>query len=148
MELTSFPALNASLNAATALLLVTGWFLIKANRREAHRWTMVSAFLCSAVFLACYLYYHFHVGSVRFRGQGWIRPAYFTILLSHTILAVLVLPVILRTLFLAAKGRFEEHRRAARWALPIWLYVSVTGVIVYWMVYRLYGGAQPPDAHL
>ncbi len=137
MELTSFPALNASLNATTAALLVTGWFLIRSGKREAHRWTMVAAFLCSALFLACYLYYHFHVGSVRFQRQGWIRPVYFSILLSHTILAVLVLPVILRTLYLAAKDRFEEHRRAARWAFPIWLYVSVTGVTVYWMLYRL-----------
>ena len=137
MPLTSFPALNASLNATTALLLVLGWFLIKSGRREAHRWSMVAAFLCSAVFLACYLWYHFHVGSVRFQKTGWIRPVYFTILISHTILAVLVLPVILRTLFLAAKERFEEHRRAARWAFPIWLYVSVTGVTVYWMLYRL-----------
>lgn len=137
MELTSFPALNASLNATTAGLLVTGWFLIRSGKREAHRWTMVAAFLCSAVFLACYLYYHFHVGSVKFQKQGWIRPVYFTILLSHTILAVLVLPVILRTLYLAAKDRFEEHRKAARWAFPIWLYVSVTGVTVYWMLYRL-----------
>ncbi|UPT74655.1 MAG: DUF420 domain-containing protein [Elusimicrobiota bacterium] len=137
MELTSFPALNASLNATTSVLLVSGWVLIKKNRREAHRWTMVAAFLCSALFLACYLYYHFHVGSVRFQKTGWIRPVYFTILLTHTILAVLVLPVILRTLYLAAKERFEEHRRAARWAFPIWLYVSLTGVTVYWMLYRL-----------
>lgn len=137
MELTSFPALNASLNATTAALLVTGWFLIRSGKREAHRWTMVAAFLCSAVFLACYLWYHFHVGSVKFMKQGWIRPVYFTILISHTVLAVLVLPIILRTLFLAAKERFEEHRQAARWAFPVWLYVSVTGVTVYWMLYRL-----------
>lgn len=137
MALTSFPALNASLNATTAALLVTGWVLIKKNRREAHRWTMVAAFLCSALFLACYLYYHFHVGSVRFQKTGWIRPVYFTILLTHTILAVLVLPLILRALYLAAKDRFEEHARAARWAFPVWLYVSVTGVTVYWMLYRL-----------
>jgi uncharacterized membrane protein YozB (DUF420 family) len=137
VELTSFPALNASLNATTAALLVTGWVLIKKNRREAHRWTMVAAFLCSALFLACYLYYHFHVGSVRFQKTGWIRPVYFTILLTHTILAVLVLPLILRALYLAAKDRFEEHARAARWAFPVWLYVSVTGVTVYWMLYRL-----------
>lgn len=137
MELSSFPGLNASLNATTALLLLTGWGLIKTGRREAHRWTMVAAFLCSTLFLACYLYYHFHVGSVRFQKTGPIRTVYFTILLSHTILAVAVLPLILRTLFLAAKGRFEEHRRAARWAFPVWLYVSVTGVTVYWMLYRL-----------
>lgn len=137
MELTAFPALNASLNAATAVLLLVGLALIKSGRREAHRWTMVAAFLCSTLFLACYLYYHYHVGSVHFRKTGWIRTVYFTILLTHTTLAVLVLPIILRTLFLAAKGRFEEHRKAARWAFPVWLYVSVTGVTVYWMLYRL-----------
>jgi len=137
MELSSFPALNAGLNGTCAVLLLTGWGFIKAGRREAHRWTMVAAFLCSAVFLACYLYYHFHVGSVRFQKTGPIRTVYFTILLTHTILAVAVLPLILRTLFLAVKGRFEEHRRAARWAFPVWLYVSVTGVTVYWMLYRL-----------
>lgn len=137
MELSAFPALNATLNGTCAVLLLLGWALIKTGRREAHRWTMVAAFLCSAVFLGCYLWYHFHVGSVRFQKTGLIRKVYFTILLTHTTLAVLVLPVILRTLFLAAKGRFEEHRKAARWAFPIWLYVSVTGVTVYWMLYRL-----------
>jgi uncharacterized membrane protein YozB (DUF420 family) len=137
LTLAEFPALNASLNGTTAVLLLTGWGLIKSGRREAHRWTMISAFICSSVFLACYLYYHYHVGSVRFQKTGPIRTVYFTILLTHTTLAVLVLPMILRTLFLAAKGRFDEHRRAARWAFPIWLYVSVTGVTVYWMLYRL-----------
>lgn len=137
MELSSFPALNASLNATTAVLLLTGWALVKSGRREAHRWTMLAAFCCSALFLACYLWYHFHVGSVRFKGTGPIRTAYFAILLTHTILAIAVLPMILRSLYLAAKDRFEEHRRWARWAFPVWLYVSVTGVTVYWMLYRL-----------
>ncbi len=132
-----FPHLNASLNASSALLLLTGWALIKNGRREAHRWAMLGAFACSAAFLACYLYYHFQVGSVRFQKTGPIRTFYFTLLLTHTVLAVAVLPLILRALFLAAKGRFEEHRRAARWAFPVWLYVSVTGVAVYWMLYRL-----------
>ena len=137
MELTSFPALNASLNATTAALLVTGWFLIRSGKREAHRWTMVAAFLCSAVFLACYLWYHAHAGHVVFQKTGLIRTVYLTILLTHTVLAVVVLPVILRALYLAANARFEEQRRAARWAFPVWLYVSVTGVTVYWMLYRL-----------
>ena len=137
MGLSSFPALNASLNATTAVLLLTGWALIKTGRREAHRWTMVAAFLCSTAFLACYLWYHYHVGSVHFQKTGLVRTVYFSILLTHTTLAVAVLPLILRALFLAVKGRFEEHRRAARWAFPIWLYVSVTGVTVYWMLYRL-----------
>ena len=137
MELSAFPALNASLNAACAVLLLLGWGLIKTGRREAHRWAMVSAFLCSAVFLACYLWYHFHAGSVRFQKTGPIRTVYLTILLTHTVLATAVLPVILRTLFLAAKGRFEEHRRWARWAFPVWLYVSVTGVTLYLILYPL-----------
>lgn len=137
MELSAFPALNASLNGTCAVLLLTGWVLIKSGRREAHRWAMVSAFLCSALFLACYLWYHFHVGSVRFQRTGAVRTVYLSILLTHTVLAAVVLPMILRTLFLAAKGRFEEHRRAARWTFPVWLYVSVTGVTVYWMLYRL-----------
>jgi uncharacterized membrane protein YozB (DUF420 family) len=137
VELSAFPALNASLNGTCAVLLLTGWVLIKSGRREAHRWAMVSAFLCSALFLACYLWYHFHVGSVRFQRTGAVRTVYLSILLTHTVLAAVVLPMILRTLFLAAKGRFEEHRRAARWTFPVWLYVSVTGVTVYWMLYRL-----------
>lgn len=132
-----FPTLNASLNAASALLLLTGWILIKSGRREAHRWAMLGAFACSALFLACYLYYHYQVGSVRFQKTGVIRRVYFTLLLTHTTLAVVILPVILRTLFLAAQERFAEHRRWARWAMPAWLYVSTTGVAVYWMLYRL-----------
>jgi len=137
MPLASFPALNASLNATCAVLLLLGWTLIKTGRREAHRWAMVSAFLCSTAFLACYLWYHFHVGSVLFPRTGLIRTVYLSILLTHTVLATAVVPLILRTLFLAIKGRFEEHRRWARWTFPVWLYVSVTGVTVYWMLYRL-----------
>ncbi|NNN04597.1 MAG: DUF420 domain-containing protein [Elusimicrobia bacterium] len=137
MPLSAFPALNASLNAATAVLLLIGWGLIKSGRREAHRWTMLSAFLVSSVFLACYLYYHAHHGVTHYQKTGPIRAVYFAILGTHTFLAVAVLPLILRALYLAAAGRFEEHRRAARWAFPAWFYVSVTGVVVYWMLYRL-----------
>ena len=137
MELASFPALNASLNASSAVLLVLGWGLIRAGRRDAHRAAMGAATLCSAAFLACYLYYHYHAGSTKFLKTGPIRAVYFTILITHTVLATAVLPVILRTLWLAWRERFEEHRRWARWAFPVWLYVSVTGVTVYWMLYRL-----------
>ncbi len=137
MPLSAFPALNASLNAVTAVLLLTGWGFIRAGKREAHRWTMVAAFSVSAVFLACYLWYHAHAGVTHYQKTGLIRVVYFTILLSHTVLAVAVLPVILRALYLAAHDRFEEHRRWARWAFPVWLYVSVTGVTVYWILYRL-----------
>lgn len=137
MTVSDLPGLNASLNGAAALLLVTGWSLARSGRREAHRRVMLGALLCSAAFLACYLYYHFHVGSVRFQKTGPIRLFYFTLLLTHTVLAVLILPAILRALYLAVKDRVEEHRRIARWAMPAWLYVSVTGVAVYWMLYRL-----------
>ncbi|MBI3565310.1 MAG: DUF420 domain-containing protein [Elusimicrobia bacterium] len=137
MDASSFPPLNASLNGTTAVLLLAGWAAIRSGRRELHRRLMVSAFLVSAAFLACYLWYHAHAGHVAFQRTGAIRTVYLAILLSHTVLAVAVLPVILRALYLAANGRFEEHRRAARWAFPVWLYVSVTGVTVYWMLYRL-----------
>ena len=137
IPLESFPALNASLNGATAVLLLIGWVLIRSGKREAHRWTMVTAFLVSSVFLACYLWYHAHHGVTHYAKTGLMRTVYFTILGTHTVLAVLVLPIILRALYLAANERFEEHKKAARWAFPIWLYVSTTGVAVYWILYRL-----------
>lgn len=137
MTLADFPALNASLNGASALLLLSGWALIKTGRREAHRLAMLGAFACSVLFLGCYLYYHAQVGSVRFLKTGPIRTFYFALLLSHTLLAVAVPPMALRALYLAAKERFEEHRRLAAWTFPVWLYVSCTGVAVYWMLYRL-----------
>jgi putative membrane protein len=137
IPLESFPALDASLNGTTAVLLLAGLALIRAGRREAHRWTMVSAFLVSSAFLACYLWYHAHHGVTRYQGTGPMRIVYFSILGTHTVLAAAVLPLILRALYLAAQGRFEEHRKAARWAFPVWLYVSTTGVAVYWILYRL-----------
>jgi len=137
IPLASFPALNASLNGTTAVLLVIGWLLIRSGRREAHRWTMIAAFCVSSVFLACYLWYHAHHGVTRYAGTGFLRPVYFAVLGTHTILAALVLPLILRALYLAGKDRFAEHRVAAKWAFPVWLYVSTTGVVVYWMLYRL-----------
>ncbi|MBI4371578.1 MAG: DUF420 domain-containing protein [Elusimicrobia bacterium] len=137
MPLSSFPALNASLNAAAAVLLLAGWILIRAGRPRAHRAVMLAAFACSTLFLASYLYYHAHVGVTRFPGVGPIRAAYFALLASHTVLAITVPPLALRTLFLAWRGRFEEHRRWARRTFPVWLYVSITGVGVYWMLYRI-----------
>jgi len=131
------PALNALLNGTAATLLVVGWFLIRSGRREAHRRVMLAALAVSAAFLASYLVYHFHVGSVRFQGTGWVRTLYFTILISHTLLAAAVPVLALVTLSRALRRRFERHRTIARWTLPIWLYVSVTGVVVYWMLYRL-----------
>jgi uncharacterized membrane protein YozB (DUF420 family) len=137
MTLRDLPTLNASLNALSALLLLLGYACIRTGRRDAHRALMLAAFTSSAVFLGSYLVYHFQVGSVPFRGQGLLRTFYFTVLISHTILAVLVVPLVLTTLFRAARGRFEAHRRIARVAFPVWVYVSVTGVVVYWMLYRL-----------
>jgi uncharacterized membrane protein YozB (DUF420 family) len=137
LTLRDLPALNAGLNAASALFLALGWLLIRAGRREAHKRAMLAALACSTVFLTSYLVYHAHVGSVRFQGQGTVRLVYFTILISHTVLAVTVVPLALVTLVRALQARFDRHRRIARIALPIWGYVSVTGVVVYWMLYRL-----------
>lgn len=131
------PDLNAALNSLSAVFLCAGYFFIRRNHRQAHRRCMLLALACSTLFLSSYLIYHFQVGSVRFTGQGWIRSVYFTILISHTILATAVVPLALVTLVRALRERFDAHRRIARWTLPIWLYVSVTGVAVYWMLYRL-----------
>ena len=138
LALADFPALNASLNATTAVLLVTGYALIRRKRVALHRGFMLSALVVSCLFLASYLYYHAHIGSKRFAGVGWIRPVYFAILISHTVLAVAIVPLALVTLARALRERFDRHRRIARWTLPIWLYVSVTGVVIYLLLYRLY----------
>jgi len=129
------PTVNAALNSASALLLVAGYLFIRNKKVLAHKLCMLSAFTTSTLFLISYLSYHYQVGSVPFKGQGWIRTVYFTVLISHTILAVTIVPLVLVTLTRALKGSFDRHKRIARWTLPIWLYVSVTGVIVYWMLY-------------
>jgi putative membrane protein len=134
-----FPALNASLNGVSAVLIVTGHSLIRQGKVQLHRACMLSAVIVSSAFLACYLYYHAHVGSVHFPGQGWARPVYFSILISHTILAAAVPVLVVLTLVFAFRQKFERHRKIARWTYPIWLYVSVTGVIVYLMLYQIYG---------
>ena len=135
-DLSIFPALNASLNGLSGVLLVIGHGFIHRKRVSAHRACMLAAFTSSTVFLACYVYYHSHVGVIRFQGHGWIRPIYFTLLLSHTILAIVVVPMVLVTLARALRSDFERHRAIARWTYPIWLYVSVTGVLVYFFVYQ------------
>lgn len=131
----SLPALNACLNAASALLLVIGYGFIRKQKITAHRICMGSAFAVSVLFIISYLTYHAHVGSVRFQGQGLIRTAYFSILISHSLLAALIVPLVLRTLYLALRSRFMEHRRWARWTFPLWLYVSITGVAIYELLY-------------
>lgn len=136
MTLADLPTLNASLNATSAVLLVVGYLLIRARRIEAHRRVMITAFGCSVAFLVSYLVYHFQVGTVRFPGTGTPRTVYLSILASHTALAVAVPVLAVITLSRALRRRFDKHKRIARWTLPIWLYVSVTGVVVYWMLYR------------
>jgi uncharacterized membrane protein YozB (DUF420 family) len=133
-----FPAIDAVLNGTSAVLLLVGRAYIKRGRMAAHRAVMITALISSSLFLAFYLYYHAHVGSVRFQGQGWSRPLYFTILISHTILAVVIVPMVIITLSRALRERFDRHRAIARWTFPLWMYVSVTGVIVYVMLYHLF----------
>ncbi len=137
MTVRDLPALNAILNATSAGLLALGYVLIRRGRRAAHQKVMQSALVCSALFLVSYLTYHAQVGSVRFQGQGPIRTVYFAILISHTILAIVIVPLALVTFVRARRGLFDRHRKIARLTLPLWAYVSVTGVIVYWMLYRL-----------
>jgi uncharacterized membrane protein YozB (DUF420 family) len=125
------------------LLLLAGYSFIRRGKITLHRACMVAAFLCSTVFLGLYLYFHFHAGVIRFSGQGWIRPVYLAILISHTTLAVVIVPLILITFARALRERFDKHRAIARWTLPLWLYVSVTGVIVYWLLYVAYTPIWP-----
>ncbi len=137
-ELSSLPALNALLNGACAVLLLVGRNLIRRKRMLAHRFVMLAALCTSAAFLASYLYYHAHVGSMHFQGHGWPRLLYFSILLSHTILAVIIVPLVLVTLSRALQARYTLHRAIARWTFPLWMYVSVTGVVIYLMLYKLF----------
>lgn len=137
MTASDLPALNAILNGTSAILLAYGWTLIRRRRIEAHRRVMVTAFTVSIAFLISYLIYHAQVGSVRFTGTGPIRSVYFAVLITHTILAAAVPFLAVISLRLGWKGEYGRHRRIARWTLPIWLYVSVTGVVVYWMLYRM-----------
>ncbi len=137
MGIADLPALNATLNATAAVLLSIGYILIRKGRIETHRKVMLTAFATSVLFLVSYLVYHANVGSKRFPGVGAIRTVYLTILLTHTVLAAAIVPLVLVTLSRGLSARYDRHRTIARWTLPLWLYVSVTGVIVYWMLYRM-----------
>lgn len=137
LELSDLPTVDAALNATSAVLLTLGYIFIRRGNVRAHKTCMLSALGTSAVFLACYLTYHYFHGTTRFPGHGAVRPVYFTILISHTVLAAVIVPLVVTTLYRALRGRFALHRRIARWTLPAWLYVSVTGVVVYWMLYHL-----------
>jgi uncharacterized membrane protein YozB (DUF420 family) len=137
MSVTDLPAINATLNATAAVLLMIGWRLIRRGRIEQHRRVMIATFCVSVVFLTSYLVYHAQVGSVRFTKEGPIRIVYFTILLTHTVLAAAIVPMVLLSLYRGLTRQDARHRAIARWTLPIWLYVSITGVIVYLMLYQL-----------
>lgn len=137
MDVRDLPAVNATLNATATVLLIYGYRLIRAGKREAHKKAMLAAFATSVVFLICYLIYHAQVGSVPFQKQGAIRTVYFAILITHVILAAFVPVLAGVTLWRAFREQFARHRKIARWTFPIWLYVSVTGVIVYWMLYQM-----------
>ena len=131
-----FPALNASLNGTSAVLLLTGRVLIAQGRIAAHRVCMIAAVIASTLFLACYLYFHSKVGEIQFLGQGWVRPIYYAILASHVILAIVIVPLAVITLRRGLQARYDKHRVIANWTWPLWMYVSITGVIVYFMLYQ------------
>ena len=137
MTVHDLPTLNATLNSCSAVLLIAGFACIRRQNITAHRVCMIAALVTSTAFLTSYLIYHAQVGSVHFQGQGWIRPVYFAILTSHTILAAAIVPLIVITVRRAVRREFPRHRRIARWTLPLWFYVSVTGVVIYLMLYHL-----------
>jgi uncharacterized membrane protein YozB (DUF420 family) len=137
IAISDLPTVNATLNTISTVLLTIGFLMIRRRKTIAHRNCMIAAFVVSGLFLTSYLTYHYHAGSTPFEGTGWIRSIYFAVLIPHIILAATILPLALITLYFALRKRFAKHRRIARWTLPIWLYVSVTGIIVYWMLYHL-----------
>jgi len=139
-----FPVINATLNGTSAVLLYVGHGFIKRGRMAAHKNLMIAAFISSVLFLTSYLYYHISLyrqggsATVYFQGHGWSRPVYFTILISHTILATVIVPLVIITLSRGLRARFDKHRAIARWTYPLWMYVSVTGVVIYFMLYHLF----------
>jgi putative membrane protein len=137
MSITDLPAVNAALNTTSAILVGTGIYFIKKKNIRVHKACMLAALGVSLLFLTSYLFYHYHVGSVRFTKEGWLRNVYFPLLLSHTLLAAIIAPLVLRTSYLGLKNRLGQHTRIARWTFPTWMYVSITGVIVYLMLYQL-----------
>lgn len=136
ISVVDLPTVNAALNATAAVLIGAGFYFIRQKNIRAHKVCMFAALAVSGLFLTSYLIYHYNVGSVRFTKEGWIRSVYFPLLISHTVLAAVVLPMVLRTAFLAFKGRFPKHVRIAKWTFPVWMYVSITGVAVYLLLYH------------
>jgi len=137
LDLSIIPTIDAALNTTSAVLLGSGYIFIRRRNIPAHKACMIGATVTSVLFLGCYLTYHYFHGTTHFAGKGLARSVYLSILASHTVLAAVIVPLVIVTLYRALSGRFEKHRRIARWTLPIWLYVSVTGVVVYWMLYHL-----------
>jgi len=137
MTVYDLPAVNAALNTTSCILLIIGYYFIIQKKEKLHKRFMLSACVSSTFFLISYLTYHYHTGSNPFQGDGWIRPVYFTILISHTLLAILVLPMVIVTAFRGLKDYRTKHKMIARWTFPVWMYVSVTGVIIYFMLYHL-----------
>ena len=137
MSVADLPKVNATLNGLSFALLLCGFYFIRKRKINIHKTFMLSALAVSALFLASYLYYHSQVGTIHFKHTGWIRPVYFTILTSHSILAATIVPLVLFTLWRALRADFIKHNQIAHWTLPIWLYVSVTGVVIFWMLYQL-----------
>ncbi len=152
MTIMDLPAVNGSLNGLSAVFLGFGYFFIKRGNRTAHRNCMIAAFITSTIFLACYLTYHtylgvvLHRGPTRFLDPAWFRPIYLTILLTHTVLAVVIVPLVFMTLSRALKERFDRHKKIARWTWPLWMYVSVTGVLIYFLLYQIFPQHQETAA--
>lgn len=142
MTISDLPLLNACLNGTSAILLTIGYIQIKKQRQTAHRNCMVAAFITSTLFLISYLYYHYHAKTTRFLEPQWFRPIYLTILLTHTVLATIIVPMVLVTFWRAIKQQWESHIRIARWTWPIWMYVSVTGVVIYLILYQIFPQAR------
>jgi len=138
MNLADLPAVNAALNTLSTIFLTCGYVFIRRQRKVAHRNCMIGAVISSALFLTCYLIYHYNAGRTVFRDPPWFRPIYLTILITHTILAVVIVPMVLTTLYHAARRQFDRHKKIARWTWPIWMYVSITGVIIYFLLYHIF----------
>lgn len=143
-EISNLPHFQATMNLLCTAALLTGYYFIKKENKEAHKKSMVTALSASVIFMVSYLYYHYNVGTYKFGGEGSIRTVYFTILFTHTVLSVVMLPMIVLTVYRAFRQDFERHPKIARWTLPIWLYVSVTGIIIYTMLYHMYTPIAPP----
>ena len=142
MTVYDLPLVNASLNGLSTVFIACGWWFILREMKRAHIACMAAALATSAAFLTCYLYYHYVVGSIRFTHTGWIKPVYFVILITHVLLAFAIPPLVIMTVVPALRARYDRHRRLGRWTMPIWLYVSVTGVLVYLMLYQWFPSSE------